>query len=49
MPQDLVYEYGKRIIIREYHKYKQKIDEFCCMYLCGYEIRKDGSAVIICD
>ena len=49
MPEDLVYEYGKRITIIDYRKYKDKIDEFCCKYSCGYEIYEDGSAGIICD
>ena len=43
-----VYKYGKRIVVPDYEARKKDIDKFCCRYLCGYEIRKDGSAVILC-
>jgi hypothetical protein len=45
----LVYSPGKVIIVRNYEKYKNKIDEFCRKYALPYEIHPDGSAVIVCD
>jgi hypothetical protein len=49
MSLKLVYKYGSRIVVPSYSKYKDRIDAFCCRHLCGYEIRRDGSVVIICD
>jgi hypothetical protein len=45
----LRYVYGTRIVIKNYMDHKEQIDRFCCKHCCGYEIRKDGSAVILCD
>lgn len=39
----------RRIVVKDYQKKKEWVDEFCKKNICGYEIRKDGSAVIILD
>jgi hypothetical protein len=38
-----------RIVVENYIRHKEQIDEFCRKYAVAYEIRKDGSAVILCD
>ena len=38
-----------RIIIKDYLKYKREIEEFCRKNLCGYEVRMDGTVVILVD
>ena len=45
----LVYVRGTKIVVKGYLRFKEQIDEFCSNFACGYDIRKDGSAVIICD
>lgn len=45
----LTYRKGRRIVIRDYENLKDRIDDFCRRYGVGYEIRRDGSAVIFCD
>ena len=45
----IVYVKGARIVIKNYLERKDEIDEFCVRYAVGYEIRRNGSAVIICD
>ena len=45
----IVYVQGARIVIKNYLERKDEIDEFCVRYAVGYEIRRNGSAVIICD
>ncbi len=45
----LRYVRGSRIVVDNYIEHKEQIDEFCRKYACPYEIRKDGSAVILCD
>ena len=45
----IMYVQGARIVIKNYLERKDEIDEFCIRYMVGYEIRRNGSAVIICD
>ena len=45
----IMYVQGARIVIKNYLERKDEIDEFCVRYAVGYEIRRNGSAVIICD
>jgi len=49
MRPPLKYEHGRKIYIPNYMSRKDEIDKFCSEHACGYEIHKDGSAVIICD
>jgi hypothetical protein len=39
----------RKIVVKDYAKNKDELDEFCRRVCCGYEIRHDGSAVIIID
>ena len=45
----IMYVQGARIVIKNYLERKDEIDDFCKEYGIGYEIRRNGSAVIICD
>ena len=45
----IMYVKGARIVIKNYLERKDEIDEFCIRYAVGYEIRRNGSAVILCD
>ncbi len=37
------------IVVRNYRKRLVRIDAICRKYLCGYEVRRDGTAVIVID
>lgn len=39
----------KRIVVKRYREIKDEIDDYCRMKFCGYEILKDGTAVITID
>lgn len=39
----------RRIVVKNYRKHLALLNAICSKYLCGYEVRRDGTAVVVID